>query len=436
MKQYLRYRCWDWILCILISIGLTVNVLSGFDIDDVAERMPVLIILAIILTLVYFLAAINKITSVIGILAGIVAFIGVVILCRSTNIFVNDAENSTQVFYVVIVAVSLAVFLVCRSRVGIVILFLLGNVIQAGASFLQFPCELWAYLLFLAGTGFMMFYRVYVISVMHSHTGKVRFKGFMMQNVCVCMAALVLASGIFVGIIKPLNPPTDELKLIQKLMSFEVLEKIGVSSVLVQLDKDKLSDQTPEDETATNEKEDDEDKEDIEAPQDSLDNSKLAGNAMDSMAEQMEKARAISYDAASHWYLWVILAAVIVCFIIWLRKYLRKKWLDAVDRLPRAEGVLNMYQFFLYGLSKAGYAKASNLTLNEYQGLNTANLQKFDTEQVTFARLTEIYKKAYYGRQSVSEEEYADYKTYYAAFRKNLCKSVGRFKYIFMYFRV
>ncbi len=438
MKEYFRYRCWDWILCILISIGLTVNVLSGFEIDDVSSRMPVLIGAIAGLTMVYFLAAINKVTSVIGIILGVLALAGLVFLSYN-GFFAEDQENSTQIFFIVIVVVSLAVFLVCRSRVSILLLFLLGNIIQAGASFLQFPCQAWAYLLFLSATGVMMFYRVYVVSIMGSHTGKIRFKGFMLQNICVCLAALVLASGIFAGIVRPLDPPTQDLKLIQRLMSFEVLEKLGVSSVQTVINKNKESSQQPDEELFTDQMDQEsQEQEDDGASQQSQLNGwdRQVGDTLESAAENIEKAKAISYEMTSRWYLLVILAAVIVFLIWFMKKMLRKKWLDQIDHLPRAEGIMNLYMFFLFGLSKAGYAKAGNLTLNEYQALNAEQLAKFDHEQVNFERLTRIYRKAYYGRSAVSEEEYADFRLYYAAFHKNVRKAVGNIKYAALYFKL
>ncbi|MCC8028963.1 MAG: DUF4129 domain-containing protein [Lachnospiraceae bacterium] len=437
MKKYLQYRCWDLIFCIVISVGLAVNLLSGFEIDDVTERMPVLVVLVVVVCAVCLLAAINRMTALIGIAAGVAALIIAVVLYRGTNIFINDAENASQIFYIVVIAAAVAVFLVCRSRAGIVILFLLGNILQAGAAFLQFPTRTWAYLLFLIGCGLMMFYRVYVRSILKAHTGKVRFRGYMTQNLCVCLAALLAATGIFAGIIRPLNPPTDDLKLIQQLMSFEILEKIGVSTVLVQVDRDKISVQEPEEEMATDEREEQEEEEDagIEEEPDREEQDD-AGNQQDTAAAFTERARAISYQLAKHWYILVILAAVLVCLGIYSRKLLRKKWLAEIDRLPRGDAVLNLFALFVFGMERAGCKKAANLTLDEYRKVNAKQLRKFDAETVDFTRLTEIYRKAYYGRQSVTDEEYADYLSYYAAFHRNVRKAVGIFRYVILYFRL
>ncbi|MCD7981334.1 MAG: DUF4129 domain-containing protein [Clostridiales bacterium] len=437
MKQYFKYRCWDLLFCIVISIGMTVNILSGFEIDDVGERMPVLIVLTAIVCFVCLVAAVNRTTTLIGIAAGIVALIVAVALSRGTNIFINDAENTTQVFYIVVVAIAVAVFLVCRSRVGIIILFLFGNILQAGAAFLQFPTQTWAYLLFLFGCGLMIFYRIYVMSLMRAHSGKVRFKGFMTQSLCVCLAAFVVATGIFAGIIRPLNPPTQDLKLIQQLMSFDILEKIGVSTVLVQVDREKISSEEPDDELPSDQTEPDEEEETGET-EDEPDREQEddAGNTEDTSPAFTEQARAITYEIAKHWYILVIIAAVLVCLGIYSRKLLRKKWLDSIDALPHADAVVNLYAFFMFGMAKAGCRRAKNLTLDEYSRLNEKQLAKFDAGGVNFGRLTEIYRKAYYGRQEISEEEYADYHTYYDGFHKNVCRNAGRIRYLFLYFRL
>lgn len=436
MRHYIRYRCWDWILCILISIGMAVNLLSGFEIDDVTDRLPILIIVALAVTTICFAFAINRTAAISGIMIAVAALIMLIIAVHGKEVFRNDKENALIIFFAVIVICALVVFLVCRSRLGIILLFLIGNAIQAGAAFLQFPCEMWAYILFLAGTGLLLFYRVYVISLKKAHVGKVRFKGFMLQNVCMCLAAFLVAGAIFGAIIRPLNPPTDELKLIQKLESFEVLERIGVATTKVLPNSDIQSQQIPDEQLATDLMNDQLDAQSNVGGEEDTTDDTWEGNTIDTMANQTEDANAISYSMSSHWYVWIILAAAIVFFVIRMRKYLRKRWMAQVENLSRSDGVINLYAYFLRGLKRAGCAKAPNLTLTEYQSLNENTLHKFDVGDVTFAGLTEVYKKAYYGDAVVSEEEFADFRTYYEAFRNNLCNVTGKLKYIVVFFTV
>ena len=436
MKQYLKYRIWDLFLCLCISIGLAVNVLSGFRIDDVTRRMPVLVITVIVILLICFAAAVNKRTTIAGILLAVAAFVAATILCRSRSLFTDDAQNATMVFFVVVIVVTVLAFLACRSRIGILILFLLGNLIQAAAAFLHFPVQTWGYLLFLFSAALMIFYRVYVFSVLRSHTGKVRFTGFMVQNFCICLAAFIVATGIFAGVVRPLNPPTDDLKLIQKLMSFDVLQKIGVSSVVKLPDNEKQSEQPTDRNIATDqreEKEPDGDGKLKETPDQETQNlEKDQKNA----GETTETAKAVTYETKSHWYLYVILAAVVICLLFLLRSYLRKRWLQQIRALPKREGVINLYAYFLMGLRIAGCRKAGNLTLREFLSLNEKELQKFECNGITFAQLTAVYQRAYYGQKEISEDAFQMYLEYYAGFRKKIRKVAKKRKLLVIFFRL
>lgn len=436
MRQYIRYRGWDFVLCVLISIGMAVNVLSGFEIDFVKEQLLILILVTAAVSLLCFLAAVNKRSAVAGIIIGIVLAAAAAAVVRGREIFSNEAENAQMIFYLVIVIAAIAVFLIGRSRVGIVILFLLGNLLHAGAAFLEFPCYLWAYVLFLAGTAGLYFYRVYTISVMRAHTGKVRFGRFMIQNLCMCVAALLLASAVFGGVVRPLDPPTQEIKLIQKLESFEILQKIGVASIKVYPDRQKQSADTPDDEIATDEITDQQETPDsaggqIETPEK---NNQLE-QLFDSIANQTD-AKAVSYDRMNLWFVWLIAAAAAVAAVILLRRWMRKRWFERIEQLPLPERVYNLYRYFLFGLKKAGHVKSGHLTLPEFQSLQKEELQKYDADGVSFLQLTDIYMRTFYGNKEVTEEEFDAYRTYYAAFRKKLCKNMGRLKYILIYFRV
>lgn len=436
MKQYLKYRIWDVILCLCISIGLSVNVLSGFQIDDVSERIPVLILTVIVISFICFAAAINKTTTIAGIFLAVAAFVAAAILCRNYSLLENDAQNATMVFFVVVIVVTVLVFLACRSKVGLWILFLLGNLVQAAAAFLHFPVQIWGYLIFLFATGLMIFYRIYVLSVLRSHTGKVRFAGFMGQNICICLAAFVVASGIFGGIIRPLNPPTDDLKLIQKLMSFDVLQHIGVSSIVTLPNNELQSEQTPDENIATDQRQENEPNGDDAQKETQDQNEQNSNKEQESAGKATETATAVSYDAKSHWYLYVILVAAVICLIVFLRSWMRKRWMQQICSLPKREGVIYLYDYFLKGLGLAGCKKARNLTLKEFLTLNQNELQKFDCDGITFAQLTAVYQKAYYGQQTISEEEFELYLKYYAGFRKNVQKAGGKIKTGVLFFRL
>lgn len=436
MKKYRKYKVWDILLCMAISLGLTLNLLSGFQIDDIVpQRLPLLAGVTVVVILLSFAAAQNKRTVLVGVIAGIAALAAVIVVSRRQQWFLNDAQSTMQILVCVAAVTSLLVFLGSRSRIGIFIILLLGNVIQAGAAFLEFPVNLPGYLVFLGATGMLLFYRVYLKGIRSSQSGTVRFGQFMVQNFCICMAALVLAGGVYAGIVKPLNPPTRELKLIQKLMSFEMLEKIGVSTTVTLPDPNQQStQQDPEDSLTTDQREETQPDgmgADMETPQ-----PEEPQNEPDQMEDQQDsvgEAMAVSYEKKSHWYLYVLLAAVILFLLLYRKKWIRKRWLAAMEQRSRKDAVKRFYAYFLYGFAYAGYRKAEGLTLDEYICLNQEVWSAFAVNDVTVQALNAVYQKVYYGQMEPSEQEYEMFRTFYAAFHKNLCTVMGRWNYFRYY---
>lgn len=354
---------WDGLLCILISIGMIVNILAGFKESEMQSALPL------------------------------------VIVCTLG-----------------------AVFAASRTRVGMIVLFLAGTLIQAGASFLQFPCSLAAYMLFLTGSVWMYFFRIYVISLGNAHTGKVRTGKLMLQNVWICVLAMALAGGIFCGIVKPLDPPVHELKLIQKQKSFDLLEKIGVVSHLEQPNLNRQSDQKSEETLATSQT--DETQEDTDS---SGQNQKISGTQADaSTSEQIaqtlqkpsERVQAITYHETARWYLWVIVAVAAVLFFLWLYNYRKKRWFTKLEQLSLSRRILCLYAYFLKRWEKQGCVRAGNQTLDEYLQVKGTEMQTYDSPDASWAHLTEIYRKVYYGGMEASEQDYTEYLKYYEVFGK------------------
>ncbi|MCD7950389.1 MAG: hypothetical protein LUG12_09045 [Erysipelotrichaceae bacterium] len=351
MRLYLKTHIYDGLLCILICIGFIYNVLSGFLFDDISYQLPILIILSIALTCLYIILFYNKQTIFFGMILAIISLLGLILISWNTNILSTDKDNMIKIFYSVIVILTLVIYLVSLNKISLMIFFLLGNIIHAATSFLEYPCSIWAYLLFLLSTAMMLFYRIYKRNILKSHRGTIHMRGHMIQNSVVCIVSLLLSIIIFIGIIQPLNPPTEDLKLIQRLMSFEILEKVGISSIIVQPDENKTN-QDINDELNTNQQEDtDEENSNGNSPL----GQQMLGNVQDSVANVIEYAQAITYKALSYWYLWCILIIALIVTFIYSRQLLRKKWLNDIEKLTKEETIINLYSLFMLGIKKNGF---------------------------------------------------------------------------------
>lgn len=410
MIHYLKTRIWDFFLCIAISVGLVMHIYSGFILEDkLSSNIGWVTICMIVLLMIFFIFAYNRLTTISGIVIGMICFIGFLIYARSNHIFSNEAANSLAIAVAITVITALTVFLSTRTSIGIVILLVLGNLITAGSYFLQYPVKVWSFYLFLFSTILMLWYRNYSLTLLKIHTGKVRIKTYFIQSIFLCLVAILLASTVYIGVIKPLNPPTRALKLIIKLEDMDILQVIGVTTPKEMLDPNLKSNSKPSQENENT----------------NSDNKETTPNNMESKSKKEKKpqlGRAVHYNLHTKTIPWIaIFCIVLIIFLIGLKIFMRKHWEKTVRSLSNENQVVNYYQLFLRKLALAGYGRSSQNTLFEY----AKNL-----EFKNFLYLTEVYSGVFYGRQKVSEEQKKIFEDFYQSFYKDLRKEMGIFQYV------
>ena len=139
--------------------------------------------------------------------------------------------------------------------VGPLVLMIAGILICAMAHFLQFPIPIWTLPVFLVSSACLLMYRVFAASAESTSLRGAGGAQYMRQTAALCMAALLMAGGAYYGIVRPLDPPTQELKLVTALRSMELMQVLGVYTTATVLDTDETSDETP-DETEREEEQD------------------------------------------------------------------------------------------------------------------------------------------------------------------------------------
>ena len=237
----------------------------------------------------------------------------------------------------------------------------------------------------------------------------------------VATVVILLTTGVFFGIVKPLDPPTRDLKLITKLMSFDILELLGVSTTQEVKDPD-MDDEQDDDEPPEDQEEEKEDEEEDE--QDEEENKKESDEKID--------ASTISYDDRN--YLPFIVTALILLALAapFVVKYVlrtrRKRRLNGLDPNNQAAFV---YDFFLRRFQKLGYGKTDSATILEYAEQQEGFLQNFTTEDgTTFEQITDIYNRHLYSGEPVSPEEASRFIAMYDSFYKNAKAFLKTPKYI------
>lgn len=430
MGQYLKNSIADFVLCTCITLALVPAVCSGFVLTDALSGSVIaVLLLSAVLTFLLVLLSRSRKATWLGIAAAFVlAVIGLVYI-NIYRPFTDETANSAFIFALVQIITAILVWLLTRSRPGTVALFLIGTILCAGAHFLQFPIPVWCLFLFLFAVSASFLCRVYAVSLQKADIVSGSKKTYFLQTAIVAVVVMLFAGGVFFGVVRPLDPPTQELKLITVLKSMQQLDRLGVSSTEIVLDPNLESTEEPEDEEKGNE----ENEEESDSPQgvNDIPQTSLTESIRENVTSAVQQTwAAVRYDQHNFHWLWLLLLipAALAAAYLWRFEH-RKRWRKRVQALPRESAVVNYYHYFLKRLGRLGLKRPANATLREYAALNAVQLQPFEGENCRFADLTAVYESVLYGRHRVTEQEYAAYEAFFDGFYPGLKKELGPVRY-------
>ena len=436
LKNYARLRLFDWLFCSLLTAGLSANILSGFELDNtISGNLLFLILSAAGLQLICFFGLYNRRTALA--LSGIFVLVlaGVIVYVRKADIFGDDASFSPQIISIVLILVSLATALLSVSRAGILFLLASGTMISASAAFLQFPVMRSGLFLFLVSAILLFLYRVFCITRNNTTGGSARSARFeyqfVIQIILITIAGLLLSFSVFFLVIRPLNPPTDELKLIEKLEQSRIIERTGIATVYTFPNFALRSQEETDNSQTGNEPEASDDPDKLSQDSDTLDKEQDEGK----VREKPENAYAIRYDLF-HDYWWIIACLIIlaICLPFLIRELLRKRWYTALLKMDRESQIVNLYAYFLRLFEKLHILREKDTTLREYADRQARTMEPYNTPDTDFRELTDIYTRISYGRHKASSEETERYHSYYRGIRNRIRKETGFIRFMLKYF--
>ena len=429
MGQYLKNSIADLVCCTAMTLALVQALCSGFVLTDaVSGSVWAVLVLSAAATFVLVLLSRSRAATAAGIVGAAVLAVAALVWINLERPFGDEAANSLFIFALIQIVTALLVWLLTRSRPGTAALFLMGSLLCAGAHFLQFPIPVWSLFVFLPAAAISFQVRVHAVSVREADLVSGTPAAYLGQTAAVAAVALLLAGGVFFGVVRPLSPPTRELKLITTLRSMQTLEVLGVSSTQIILDPDLQSTQEPE----TEEKGNEETEQESDSPlgEENLPQQSLTEAVRDSVTSTVQQAwQAVRYDRASFQWLWLLLLPAAVAAAYLWRYERRRRWRRRVQALPRESAVVNYYRFFLKRLARLGLKRPANSTLQEYAANHAHQLEPFEGEDCRFADLTATYESVLYGRHRVTDREYAAYEAFFDRFYPGLRKELGAMGY-------
>ncbi len=438
--RYVKTRIWEWLLCVAVSCSISLILSNGFYIspEHQGNYLAVAAVTAAVMALCFF-GAYDRRSTVIALAAGAAALIAGVVAIQlahvGSNVF-RDQEGNIWLWLLILCATALAVFFLCRTRTGTGILFVTGAFLAAAMQFLYETVHLPLLLLFLCSGGAAYIYKQYQHSVLDSETVKTAFGRTFALSAALCLLAIALSAGLFYGIVKPMNPPAHELKLITKYKSLEVLEKMGIVDTSIINDSEERTDNVKDNQKDTSQEGEKEDKSQGDAEhqkdenvEDNPDNPSSITDSPDSLLFAIRYALS---ELSPLW--WAFMALTLAALVIVLKLYLRQRWLEKVREQPRKTQVILLYQFYLKKLRHLKIRKAPEETPLEFSRRAEPYMGAFNEGSEGFPALTEIFVKARYGNQPVEPGEHASYLEFHRMFYKRCRKHLGSFKYICKFF--
>ncbi len=418
MKSYVKLHAWDYLLTVIIAVGMHLNVFSAFMIRESYMHNYVLVAaVTALVTAILFLAGYNKRNALAGAAGFGIALVGWIIYLRANDLIdlSGEADETIPAFWTIVLFGTVVIYLLTRSRKVLYAAAPVGLLFCAAFKFLEYPVSVPGLILLITGLLLEILYLVYQDSLLNASYGNYNIGHFVMQSIAIALVVGLLSSGVFFGIVKPLDPPTRDLKLITKLMSFDVLELLGVASTqeIKQPDPEDQEDQQDEEEEEEEKKEDQEEDQNRESEEDIA-------------------ASTISYDEQKTPPYWIAVLILLVLAAPFAVKYsLRARRRRRLNGLDASNQAAFVYDFFLKRFQKLGFGKADSATIQEFTELQEGFLQNFTAKDgTTFEDISEIYNYHLYSKVPVSPEEAKRFLAVYDSFYQNARAFVGRWKYL------
>jgi len=441
IKRYIIHAVPEFILCLVAAVALTVNVLQGFKLTDrMYTSYGMFIVVTAIVLAALFLVCYSSRTKLIGIpvLIGIAAVLVVVCYQLGYSLLETDViEDNWGTCVLVMIVIAVLVFAASRTRLGSGIFAIAGAITHAWICVCLYDFSVWALAVFLLAAGVQFLYTRYRHQIIHADARKHAFLPLMGTSVVVVVLAITLSAGVWFGIIAPTEPPTMDITLVTRVVSIEVLERVGISKKTVLLDRSNMAD-TPDDYETDSDELNDEQEEEEEGMENSSpeDDASLNDDLLTGQNQNIFTNTLGGYSIRDYPVLLILLIVVIAAAVVGLitrfqmRHKIRLKKLSEKDR---DEQVRLMYHLFRSKMKRMGISGAlydSPVRSAEHLKDKTVLL---DEGGPTWLELSEIFSRLAYGGISPGEEEYDSYVTFYHNFWK-ACRKICGFRYLWKQF--
>ena len=420
MRNYVKLHAWDYLLTVLIAVGMHLNVFSAFMIREsyMHNYLLVAVVTAVAMAIM-FLIGYSKRNAIVGGVGWGIALVVWVIFLRAKGLIdlSGESDETIPAFWTILLFGSAIIYLLTRSQKVLYAAAPVGLLFCGAFRFLDYPVSVPGLFLMVIGILLEILYLVYRDSLLNASYGNFNLRHFVVQSVAIATVVTLLASGVFYGIVKPLDSPTRDLKLITKLMSFDILELLGVSST--QELKEPDQDDRDNDESEEEKDKEEEEKEEQEEEQ-------------NRESQEDVSASTVSYDEERTPPYWIGALVLLLLGLPFAVKYgLRARRRRRLNGLDASNQAAFVYDFFLKRFHRLGIGKTDSQTILEYAEQQEGVLESFTaSDGTTFAEVSDLYNRFLYSKVPLTSEEAGKFLAIYQSFYKNARAFVGPWKYL------
>lgn len=437
MKQYWKNYVWEYLMCVAAASTLLLNTAQGFYIPDrLADHIMPAVAACAVLMLFFFLGGCSRVSLVlVPVITGVLAVLCFLFL-RARGVDIVDEEGSATAFYIywfAFAVICIAVYLCSRFRIGIVILFLVGCCVSAILQFLEFRVFPWAGMAFAGSCVLLFLLRQFRAQALNSSTANPDFFRFFRSVLPVVLAAALVSCGVFFALIRPLDPPTVELKFLERYLAFHIIEHTGISDHYQIEDENEYTDQ--KDDTLDNTENIDEGDTPIGQDRDTPEEDKKP-DGDDARPPGQTELSAVRYVLTPFYMilLWIILILLVLVLPPVLHIWLRRRRMRTMAAMEPAAQIRALYRFYLKKFRRLGWNKRPGETPLEFAARGGDALERYLSGTCGLERLTNAFVETRYGGGAPTDAVCAECRAIYGLFLKNCRKQMGAARYLLKFY--
>lgn len=424
VRRYLFHTLPEWILCMTLLVSLDWNLVQSFDLPQaMCTDLPRIILVNIPVVTLLFAAGYSRKTLKIGIPLFIVIGVIAILICVQSGISLlesDDADANVGLFYLVLIVTAVVVCPLVRQPAGAAFLGVFGALSNGWFAVLHYPFSNPALVIFFLSIAMLFLLAQYNNTMRRVSSVQSSFRPMIAVITAVSVLALAGGAGLYYAIVQPLNPPTQKIQVIERVLSLEVLDQIGISKEQILVDENLASDNTNEDMHTT--EEGDQEQEEEESSGSERPQADLYGS---SESQAFNPAFELLKE---HHYLLIslILLTLLGISAIVARFLLRHRiWLKKIQKLEKEEQVDQIYHHLRERLPVLSVSPPGGDTPNRYAFRIRRQTRILDAPGVSWRQLSSIFSKICYGQKPVTDREYRYFIRYYETFWKGARKMCG-----------